>query len=119
MAVEPGFGVRSGSRCMRFYPTNRVPCDSRSRAVGAAIRVWSGTSTRREASARTDALRARLSAVETDRIVRRVQEERERRPVTRRRRGSLIWLLPSFGSTRWATRWRGGFLRKPGNCSHR
>ena len=57
----------------------RLPRGSRSRAVNAAIREWSGTSRRREASARMDALRARLPAVETDRIVRWIREERERR----------------------------------------
>ncbi|MDE0083543.1 MAG: hypothetical protein OXT72_12940 [Gammaproteobacteria bacterium] len=57
----------------------RLPRGSRSRAVNAAIREWSGTSRRREFSARMDALRARLPAVETDGIVRRIREERERR----------------------------------------
>ena len=57
----------------------RLPRGSRSRAVNAAIREWSETSNRREASARMDALRARLPAVETDRIVRWIREERERR----------------------------------------
>ena len=52
---------------------------SRSRAVNAAIRELSGTSKRREASARMDALRARLPAVETERIVRWIREGRERR----------------------------------------
>jgi len=57
----------------------RLPRGSRSRAVNAAIREWSGASKRREASARMDALRARLPVVETDRIVRWIREERERR----------------------------------------
>ena len=57
----------------------RLPRGSRSRAVNAAIREWSGTAGRREASARMDALRARLPAVETDRIVRWIREGRERR----------------------------------------
>ncbi|MDE0394032.1 MAG: hypothetical protein OYK82_04550 [Gammaproteobacteria bacterium] len=57
----------------------RLPRGSRSRAVNAAIREWSGASRRREASARMDALRARLPAVETDQIVRWIREERERR----------------------------------------
>ena len=53
----------------------RLPRGSRSRAVNAAIREWSGTSRRREFSARMDALRA----VETDGIVRWIREKRERR----------------------------------------
>ncbi len=43
------------------------------------IREWSRTSGRRDASARMDALRARLPAVETDRIVRWIRAEREQR----------------------------------------
>lgn len=57
----------------------KLPRGSRSRAVNAAIREWSGTSRRRDASARMDALRARMPAVETDRIVRWIREDRERR----------------------------------------
>ncbi|MDE2981378.1 MAG: hypothetical protein OXU74_09295 [Gemmatimonadota bacterium] len=58
----------------------RLPRGTRSRAVNAAIREWAGVAMRREASARMDALRARLPAVETCRIVRWIREERERRP---------------------------------------
>ncbi len=56
----------------------RLPRGSRSRAGNAAIREWSGTSRRREAAARVDALRARLPAVETERIVRWIREGRKR-----------------------------------------
>ena len=57
----------------------RLPRGSRSRAVNAAILEWSGASKRREASARMDALRARLPTVETDWIVGWIREGRERR----------------------------------------
>ena len=57
----------------------RLPRGSRSRAINAAIRRWARTSGRREACARMDALRARLPAVETERIVRWIREGRERR----------------------------------------
>ncbi len=57
----------------------RLPRGTRSRAVNAAIREWSRASRRRDASARMDALRARLPAVETDQIVRWIQKEREQR----------------------------------------
>ena len=57
----------------------KLPRGSRSRAVNAAIREWSGNSKRRAASARMDALRARMPAVETDRIVQWIREGRERR----------------------------------------
>ncbi len=57
----------------------RLPRGTRSRAVNAAIREWSGASGKRDASARMDALRARLPAVETDQIVRWIREEREQR----------------------------------------
>ncbi|WP_423928031.1 hypothetical protein [Candidatus Palauibacter sp.] len=57
----------------------RLPRGTRSRAVNAAIREWSRASRRRDASARMDALRARLPAVETDQIVRWIREEREQR----------------------------------------
>lgn len=57
----------------------KLPRGSRSRAVNAAIREWSRTSVRREACSRMDALRARLPAVETDRIVRWIRDGRERR----------------------------------------
>ncbi len=56
----------------------KLPRGARSRAVNAAIREWSGASRRRNASARMDALRERLPAVPTDRIVRWIREERER-----------------------------------------
>ena len=57
----------------------RLPRGTRSRAVNAAIREWSGAPGKRDASARMDALRARLPAVETDQIVRWIREEREQR----------------------------------------
>ena len=57
----------------------RLPRGTRSRAVNAAIREWSRTSAKRDASARMDALRARLPVVETDQIVRWIREGRERR----------------------------------------
>ncbi len=57
----------------------KLPRGTRSRAVNAAIREWSGASRRRDASARMDALRARLPAVATDRIVRWIREAREQR----------------------------------------
>ena len=57
----------------------RLPRGSRSRAVNAAIREWAGASRRRDASARMDALRERLPATGTDRIVRWIREGRERR----------------------------------------
>ncbi|WP_419942403.1 hypothetical protein [Candidatus Palauibacter sp.] len=57
----------------------RLPRGTRSRAVNAAIREWSRASRRRDASARMDALRARLPAVETDQIVRWIRKEREQR----------------------------------------
>ena len=56
-----------------------LPRGTRSRAVNEAIREWSDASRKRDASARMDALRARLPAVETDRIVRWIREEREQR----------------------------------------
>ena len=57
----------------------RLPRGGRSRAANSAILGWSGTSRRREASARMDALCARLPAGQTDGIVRWIREERERR----------------------------------------
>lgn len=57
----------------------KLPRGTRSRAVNAAIREWSGAERKREASARMDALRSRLPAVETDCIVRWIREEREQR----------------------------------------
>ena len=57
----------------------KLPRGSRSRAVNAAIREWAGASRRRDASARMDALRERLPAVGTERIVRWIREDRERR----------------------------------------
>ena len=57
----------------------RLPRGTRSRAVNAAIREWSGAAGKRDAAARMDALRARLPAVETDQIVRWIREEREQR----------------------------------------
>ena len=57
----------------------RLPRGSRSRAVNAAIREWSGASRKRSAAARMDALRAGLPAVATDLIVEWIREERERR----------------------------------------
>ena len=57
----------------------RLPGGGRDRAVNAAIREWSGASGRWEASARMDALRARMPTVETGRIVRWIREEREPR----------------------------------------
>ena len=57
----------------------RLPRGARSRAVNAAIREWAGAAARRDASARMDALRARLAPVETDQIVRWIREERDRR----------------------------------------
>lgn len=57
----------------------RLPRGTRSRAVNAAIREWSGASARRDASARMDALRTRLPVVRTDEIVRWIREEREQR----------------------------------------
>lgn len=57
----------------------RLPRGSRSRAVNAAIREWAGASRKRDASARMDALRERLPAIGTDRIVRWIREGRERR----------------------------------------
>ena len=57
----------------------RLPRGSRSRAVNAAFREWAGASRRRDASARMDALRERLPAIGTDRIVRWIREGRERR----------------------------------------
>ena len=47
-----------------------LPRGSRSHAANVSIREWSRTSTRRAAAARMDALLSRLTAVETDRIVR-------------------------------------------------
>ena len=57
----------------------KLPRGTRSRAVNAAIREWSGASRRRDASARMDALRTRLPSVETDQIVRWIRQEREKR----------------------------------------
>ena len=57
----------------------RLPRGTRSRAVNTAIRQWAGVSRRREASARMDALRARMPAVGTCEIVRWIREEREQR----------------------------------------
>lgn len=57
----------------------RLPRGTRSRAVNAAIREWAGAARRRDASARMDALRTRIPAVETDQIVRWIREGRERR----------------------------------------
>ncbi len=55
----------------------RLPRGTRSRAVNAAIREWAGTSKRQDATARMDALRARLPAIRTDRIVGWIREGRE------------------------------------------
>lgn len=60
--------------------SERLPRGARSRAVNAAIRDWSRATTRREAAARMNALRARLPAVGTDEVVRWIREGRERRP---------------------------------------
>ena len=57
----------------------RLPRGTRSRAVNAAILEWAGTSRRRDATARMDALRARLPTVWTHRIVRWIREGREQR----------------------------------------
>ena len=57
----------------------RLPRGSRSRAVNAAIPECLGPARRRAASARMDALRERLPAIGTDRIVRWIREGRERR----------------------------------------
>ena len=57
----------------------KLPRGTRSRAVNAAIREWAGTSRRQDATARMDALRARLPTVRTDRIVRWIREGREQR----------------------------------------
>lgn len=57
----------------------KLPRGTRSRAVNAAIREWSGAARKRDACARMDALRSRLPAVETDRIVRWIREERDQR----------------------------------------
>ena len=56
-----------------------LPRGTRSRAVNAAIREWAGAARRRDASARMDALRTRIPAVETHQIVRWIREGRERR----------------------------------------
>ena len=63
---------------------------ARSRAVHAAIRDWSRGAARREAAARMDALRARLSAVGTDEVVRWIRGFRSLADVkvTDGRRGS-------------------------------
>lgn len=57
----------------------KLPRGRRSRAVNAAIREWAGARRRRDAVARMDALRARLPAVGTDKIVCWIREGRERR----------------------------------------
>ncbi len=57
----------------------KLPRGARSRAVNAAILEWSRAAARREAAARMDALRARLSPVGTDEVVGWIREERERR----------------------------------------
>ncbi|MCY3810011.1 MAG: hypothetical protein OXG58_11420 [Gemmatimonadetes bacterium] len=57
----------------------RLPPGRRSRAVNTAIHEWAAAAWRRDASARMDAHRERLPAVETDRIVRWIREGRERR----------------------------------------
>ena len=57
----------------------KLPRGTRSRAVNEAIREWSGAFRRQDASARMDALRARLPAVGTDQIVRWIREDREQR----------------------------------------
>lgn len=57
----------------------RLPRGTRSRAVNAAVRAWSGASARRNSAARMDNLRASLPAVSTDEIVRWIREDRERR----------------------------------------
>ena len=57
----------------------RLPRGSRSRAVNTAIHEWAAAARRRDASARMDALRERLPAVGTDRIVRWIRDGRERR----------------------------------------
>ena len=61
-----------------WHVIQKLPRGSRSRAVNAAIRQWAGASRRRDASARMDALRERLPAIGTDRIVRWIREDRER-----------------------------------------
>ena len=57
----------------------KLPRGTRSRAVNAAIREWSGAARRQDASARMDTLRARLPKVETEQIVRWIREDREQR----------------------------------------
>ncbi len=58
----------------------QLPRGARSRAVNTAIREWSAASARRDAAARMDSLRAGLSPVATEDVVRWIREERERRP---------------------------------------
>ena len=62
-----------------WHVLEKLPRGTRSRAVNAAIREWAGTSRRQDAAARMDALRARLPAVRTDRIVEWIGEGREQR----------------------------------------
>ena len=58
----------------------KLPRGSRSRTINAAIRAWTGIPRRRDASALMNALRERLPATGTDRIVRWIRDDRERRP---------------------------------------
>ncbi|MDE0629418.1 MAG: hypothetical protein OXH99_23725 [Bryobacterales bacterium] len=57
----------------------RLPSGGRSRAVNAAIPERVGAARRRDASDRMDALRERLPAIGTDRIVRWIRVGREHR----------------------------------------
>ena len=56
----------------------KLPRGDRSRAVNSAILDWSRAVARRDAAASMDALRRRLPAVATDKVVRWIRDERER-----------------------------------------
>jgi hypothetical protein len=55
----------------------RVPAGERSRAINEALRAWVGRRRRKDAVREMDALRAELSKVSTEDIVRWVREDRE------------------------------------------
>ncbi len=56
----------------------RVPAGERSRAINEALRAWVVRRRRNDAVREMDALRAQLSKVSTDEVVKWVREDRDR-----------------------------------------
>lgn len=55
----------------------KIPSGERSRTINEALRLWAQRRRRRDAIAEMDTLRAELSPVPTDEVVRWVREDRE------------------------------------------